>query len=144
MFPQNLYKFLLISILCFSTQCYKAPFFELTIKVLNQDLDPVKNVSVQIVATDVESDNLEIIENADLTDLDGNNLVCETNSSGECQFSFEKKAYLTVLACINSDENDSSMCQETYVYLEEDENVISTIMLVEHDNNDYNCSYCDE
>ena len=64
--------------MCFS-QCL-APF-ELTIKVLNQDLDPVK-MFVQIVATDVESDNLEIIENADLTDLDGINLVCETNSSG--------------------------------------------------------------
>ncbi len=142
MFLKNLCKFLLISILCFSTQCYKAPFFELTIKVVNQDLDPVKNVSVQIVATDVESGNLDVIENADLTDLDGNDLVCETSSSGECQFSFEKKAFLTVLACINSDENDNGMCQETYVYLKEDENVISTIMLVEYDKNDYNCSYC--
>tara|TARA_B100000427_G_C15450092_1_gene569174 strand:- start:77 stop:508 length:432 start_codon:yes stop_codon:yes gene_type:complete len=143
MFRENLCKFLLVFILCFSAQCYKAPFFELTIKVVDQDLDPVKNVSVQIVATDVEAGNLDIIEDADLTDLDGNDLVCETNGSGECQFSFEKKAFLTVLACFNTD-NNNAMCQETYVYLKEDENVISTIMLVEYDQNDYNCSYCTE
>ena len=142
MFLENLCKFLLISILCFSTQCYKAPFFDLTIKVLNQDLDPVKDVSVKIVATDVESNNLDLIDNADLTDLDGNELVCTTNGSGECQFSFEKKAYVTILACY--DQNDNNMCQETYVYLEEDVNTLSTLMLVDYDVNDYSCNYCNK
>ena len=144
MFLENLCKFLLISILCFSTQCYKAPFFDLTIKVVNQELDPVNDVSIKIVARDVDSDNLDEIENADLTDLDGNELVCTTSSSGECQFSFEKKAFVTILACMNSDKNNAPMCQETHVYLEEDENILSTMMLVNNDANDYNCNYCNE
>ena len=144
MFLENLFKFLLISILCFSTQCYKAPFFDLTIKVVNQELDPVNDVSIKIVARDIDSDNLDEIENADLTDLDGNELVCTTSSSGECLFSFEKKAFVTILACVNSDKNNTPMCQETHVYLEEDENILSTMMLVNYDANDYNCNYCNE
>ena len=142
MFLENLYKFLFISVLCFSTQCYKAPFFELTVKVIDQDLAPVENVSIKIVAADVDSDNLTLIQNANLTDLDGNELVCETSGSGECQFNFEKKAFVTILACINSNEDNGTMCQESFVYLEEDKNNLSTIMLVDPEVNDYSCSYC--
>tara|TARA_B100001996_G_C18522969_1_gene539972 strand:- start:102 stop:491 length:390 start_codon:yes stop_codon:yes gene_type:complete len=128
--------------MCFSTQCYKAPFFDLTVKVVDQELSPVQGVSVRVVAADIDSDNLDLIDGANLTDLEGNELVCNTNGSGECQFSFEKKAFVTILACMSSNNNNNAMCQESYVYLKEDENTLSTIMLVDYAVNDYNCNYC--
>ena len=99
-------------------------------------------MSIKIVAADVDSDNLELIDDATLTNLEGETLECKTSSSGECQFSFENKAFVTVQACFNSNENNDFMCQEAFVYLKEDENIVRELMLVSEDLNSYNCSYC--
>jgi len=142
MFMRKFTKLLLILSLFFIAQCYKAPFFELTVKIVDQNFNPVQNVSVEIVAADVDSDNLDGIPDSNLTDLDGAKLECTTNGSGECEFSFENKAFITIQACFDSDENDDFMCQEAFVYLKEDENIVRELMLVDIEMNAYNCSYC--
>ena len=48
-------KFLLIVSLCFLTQCYTEPFFELTVKVVDQEINAVANVNVKILVQDVEN-----------------------------------------------------------------------------------------
>ena len=130
MFLVNLKNFILLTLICFMITCYKAPVFELTVQIKNQDLDPVENVSVKIVISDIDSG--EILENTDLSDI---------NSAGECSFSFDNKAFVTILACSVSEE-DAVMCQQGYVYIEEDENNIGILMLETPENDDYNCNYC--
>lgn len=139
MFLVNLKNFILLTLICFMITCYKAPVFELTVQIKNQDLDPVENVSVKIVISDIDSG--EILENTDLSDINGEELNCKTNSAGECFFSFDNKAFVTILACSVSEE-DAVMCQQGYVYIEEDENNIGILMLETPENDDYNCNYC--
>ena len=142
MFLKNFNNLLLVFAVLFTAQCYKEPVFELTVIVKNQDLDPVENVSIKIVAADVDSENLDQIQGASLSDLNGEKLVCKTSGAGDCQFSFENKAFVTILACI--DDDSGPMCAEAFVYLEEDENHVKELMLVESDKNEYSCDYCDD
>ena len=55
MILSKLNKILLISFLFLIAQCYKAPFFELTVQTVGQDLNPVSNVVITIEVTDVET-----------------------------------------------------------------------------------------
>ncbi len=143
MFLKNFNTFLLVFMLLFWAQCYKEPVFELTVVVKNQDLDPVEDVSIKIVAADIDSEDLSQIPGANLLDIDGEELVCKTDGSGACQFSFENKAFLTILACFNGDSGDP-MCAEAFIYLEEDESHTRELLLVDSDKNEYGCEYCDD
>ena len=142
MFLKNFNTFLLVFMLLFWAQCYKEPVFELTVIVKNQDLDPVEDVSIKIVAADIDSENLDQIQGTSLSDLSGEKLVCKTSGAGDCQFSFENKAFLTILACFDDDDS-GQMCAEAFIYLEENESNVKELMLVESDKNDYSCDYCD-
>ena len=132
MFIFKLRKILLILFLFCITQCYKAPFFELNVTIQDQNFNPVPNSSVRIIITDTNTG--EIIPN----DLNEEDLIKITGSNGACSFSFEKKAFVTIQACIDSSNNPNSfLCQEAYVYLEENETITKTMMIV----ND-SCQYC--
>ncbi len=132
MLMRKLYKLLLIISLFFIAQCYKAPVFELNIAIQDQDFNPVANTSVRITTTDPETG--DIIPN----DLDEENLMKITGADGTCSFSFEKKAFVTIQACVaSSNANNLFACQEAYAYLEENETVSKTLMLV-----DGECDYC--
>ena len=124
-------KFFLILSLCFLTQCYTEPFFELTVKVVDQDINGIANVKVKILVQDVENGN----------PIDGSIIALEaiTNNAGESSFSFENKAFVTVQCCY---EEAIMMCKDCVVYLEENKNKEFTLMLEELDNNSNNCTYC--
>ena len=63
MITYKLNKFLVILCLFSLSQCYKAPLFELTIEVINENLEAVPNCSISIEITDVETG--EIISKKD-------------------------------------------------------------------------------
>ena len=128
-------KFLVIASLCFLTQCYTEPFFELTVKVVDQDINPVSDVEVKILVQDIE--NGEPIEDSIIA-LEGN-----TNSAGESSFSFDNKAFLTVQVCFDSSESTQYFCKDGAVYLEENKNKEFTLMLEEMGDNQ-SCDYCFE
>ena len=128
-------KFLLITSLCFLTQCYTEPFFELTVKVVDQDIDPVSDVDVTILVQDIE--NGEPIEDSIIA-LEGT-----TNSSGKSSFSFDNKAFVTVQVCLDSSELTQYLCKDGAVYLEENKNKEFTLMLEDMGDNQ-NCDYCFE
>ena len=125
MFMLKLHKVLLIFSLFFIAQCYKAPFFDLNITIQDQDFNPVANTSVRIIISDPETG--EIIPN----DLSQEDLTKITSSDGTCSFSFEKKAFVTIQACVeDSDMSESFLCQEAHVYLEENETSSKTLMML--------------
>jgi len=132
MLMRKLHKLLLIISIFFMAQCYKSPVFELNITIQDQGFNPVANSSVRITITDPETG--DIIPN----DLDEENLIKITGADGACSFSFEKKAFVTIQACSpSSNTNNLFSCQEAYAYLEENEPVSKTLMMVDGD-----CDYC--
>ncbi|MAZ58029.1 MAG: hypothetical protein CMP56_01280 [Flavobacteriales bacterium] len=128
-------KFLLIVSLCFLTQCYTEPFFELTVKVVDQEINAVANVNVKILVQDVE--NGEPVEGSIIA-LEGT-----TNSTGESSFSFDNKAFVTVQVCLGSSGAEKYLCKDGAVYLEENKNKEFTLMLEEMSDTQ-NCDYCFE
>ena len=102
------------------------PFFELTVKVIDQDLNPVNNTLVKIEVIDIENGNL--IEGSII------NLESTTDNQGASIFSFDNKAFITVRAC---HEAETYMCKEGHIYLEENLNKELTLMIEPE-----NCSYC--
>ncbi len=128
-------KFLLIISLCFLTQCYTEPFFELTVKVVDQEINGVSDVDVKILVQDIE--NGEPIEDSIIA-LEGT-----TNSAGESSFSFDNKAFVTVQVCLGSSGEGQYLCKDGAVYLEENKNKEFTLMLEEMGDNK-NCEYCFE
>ena len=117
-------NFLLILCLLMITQCYKAPFFELTVETIGQDLGPIGSASITIEVTDIENGNV----------VEGSIIYVEgiTNSEGLVEFDFEKKAFISVTACFESDYSESGfLCKSGHVYLEENENKTLTLMLEE-------------
>ena len=130
MITYKLHKLILVFFLLSFTQCYKAPFFELTVQVINQELEPVPGCDVSIEITDLDSGNIiagEIL-NSEYGDV--------TNDSGIAQFSFENKAFVTARACVILSEM-TAMCKQGHVYLEDNETKSLTLMIEET-----NCSYC--
>ena len=134
MITHKLNKFLFIICLFSLSQCYKAPLFELTIEIINGDLEPVPNCSIVIEITDVDTGDIisgEIINNeyADVTD-----------NNGVAQFSFENRAFVNARACLtsmNAQGSPYAMCKEGHVYLEANENTKLTLMI-----EDEVCEYC--
>ena len=128
-------KIVLILSLCFLTQCYTEPFFELTVKVVDQETNGVSDVKIKVLVQDIE--NGEPVE--------GSTILMEstTNDSGQSSFSFDNKAFVTVQCCY---EASIMMCKDGAVYLEENVNKDFTLMLEEMNNSDdgENCSYCFE
>lgn len=126
-------KILIILAMCFLTQCYTEPFFELTVKVVDQNLNPVANVAITIEVVDVENG----------TELEGAiiDFYTTTNSQGESSFSFDNKAFVTARGCLAGSWDDGLpqyLCKEGQVYLEANLNKELTLML--ESSND--CSYC--
>ena len=133
MITSKLNKIILILSLFALTQCYKAPFFELSVQVLDQEFNAVPNCSIVIEITDVDNGNVitkEIIEET---------FVSSTDGSGVAEFSFENKAFVSARACFLS--NDSLLtiaaCNDGHIYLEENDKKTLTLMIVPGD-----CSYC--
>ena len=130
MITYKLHKIIFVFFLLSFTQCYKAPFFELTVQVINQELEPVSGCDVSIDITDLDNGNIisgEILNN----EYGGT-----TNNSGIITFSFENKAFITASACFSLSEM-TAMCKQGHVYLEDNENKNLTLMIAET-----NCAYC--
>tara|TARA_B100001250_G_scaffold405629_1_gene423405 strand:+ start:39 stop:434 length:396 start_codon:yes stop_codon:yes gene_type:complete len=130
MITHKLHKIILVFLLLSFTQCYKAPFFELTVQVINQELEPVSGCHVSIEITDLDSGDIisgEII-NSEYSDV--------TNDGGIVQFSFENKAFVAARACFVLNEM-TAMCKQGHVYLEDNETKSLTLMIEET-----NCAYC--
>ena len=125
MIRNKLNKIVFIFFLLLIAQCYKAPFFELSIVVVDQTLNPVADVSITIEVTDVSSG--EVINGSII------NFGSNTDSNGRSVFSFEHKAFVTVRAC----PAQIGVCKEGYVYLEENTTKELTLMLEGGE-----CSYC--
>ena len=123
-------KILLVLSVLFLTQCYTEPFFELTVRVLDGDLNPVPNTEVKIEITDIDNGALvsgSIIQQSGTTGEDGSIL-----------FSFENKAFVTARACFKMlTETPTYMCKEGNVYLEDNTNKELSLMLQSS-----NCEYC--
>ena len=118
-----------IFILCvfFFTNCYKDPFFELSVRVLDQSLNPVNNAFVTVEISNME--NGEPVSGSII------NLEGTTNADGVAFFSFDNKAFLTVRSC--KLYNETTFCKEGYVYLEPNINKELSLMLQSN-----NCYYC--
>ena len=132
MIVSKLNKIILILGLLLLTQCYKEPFFELSVEVIDQDLNPVPNCLITIEITDVDNGDLiseEILENV---------FSGMTNSGGSVEFSFENRAFVAARACFSSEEFIQTMCKEGHVYLEDNEKKTLTLMIQA----DGDCSYC--
>jgi len=116
--------------------CYEDPFFELTIKVQDQELNAVSGALVDIYIIDV--DNGDVIE----TEIIGESFHDSTESNGEVSFSFENKALITARVCYSA--NGSESCAEGHAYLEENTNTEIRLMLQSKEINSNSCNYCDE
>ena len=137
MILSKLNRILCVSFLFLIIQCYKTPFFELTVQTVGQDLNPISNVLITVEITDVETGD----------HVDGSIIYFEstTNSNGVAEFSFDKKAFVSVKSCIQviPMENltggvvTTTMCKSGHIYLEENENKTLTLMVEEGV-----CSYC--
>ena len=142
MISTKMNKFVLLLSLCFLTQCYTEPFFELTVKVVDENTSPVPEVAVKIVVQDIENGN--VIEGSVI------HLESTTNSVGESTFSFDNKAFVTVQCCHDGGVDSSPnvmLCKDGVVYLEENINKPFTLMLEIDDANGGDigsCSYCFE
>jgi hypothetical protein len=128
-------KIILILSFLFFIQCYQDPFFELTVKVKDQNGAAISNLEINIEITDLEDGSL--VEES----IIGEYFSETTNSNGEVSFSFENKALVTARACYELSGNNLS-CAQGHVYLEENKSKELTLMLqsseIEHDQ----CSYC--
>ena len=123
-------KIILILPILVLTQCYTDPFFELTVNVVDQNLNPISNAIVKTVS-DTKNDTL----------LDYINQSEITNGDGKAFFTFENKAFLTVIACYDNSmsgiEGDEFLCKEGQIYLEENINKNITLMLQGDCDNEY-------
>ena len=130
MIVSKIHKTLIVLSLFFLTQCYTEPFFELTVRVLDDNLNPVTNAEVKIEITDIQNGNLvsgAIISQSGTTGQDGSVF-----------FSFENKAFITARACLNNSSIPTTfLCKEGNVYLEENTNKEISLMLQAD-----NCNYC--
>jgi len=132
MIQAKIYKCVIILITTFIfSGCYTDPFFELTVKVVDQSLSPVSNSEVKISITDI--DNGQLVPGSILSD-EG-----ITDNEGKVLFSFENKAFITARACFDNSSFGSAsyLCREGNVYLEEDTNKELTLMLQSSD-----CQFC--
>ena len=134
MILNKLNKIILLALCIFFTQCYTDPFFELTVKVVGQDFNPISNVMVKIEVTGV--DNGEV--------LPGSIIYFESTSdnNGNAFFNFENKAFVTARVCLPEDSSIKGQgfvgtCREGHIYLEENTNKELSLMLEEAD-----CNYC--
>ena len=132
MIQAKIYKCVIILITTFIfSGCYTDPFFELTVKVVDESLSPVSNSEVKISITDI--DNGQLVPGSILSD-EG-----ITDNEGKVLFSFENKAFITARACFDNSSVGSAsyLCREGNVYLEEDTNKELTLMLQSSE-----CQFC--
>ena len=127
MIASKLNKIILILFVFSLTQCYTDPFFELSVEIVDQDLNPVPNTNIVIEATDVD----------DGTSINGSIIYFEsiTNNEGVAKFSFENKAFVSARACINL--NDLILCKDGHIYLEANTDKTLTLMIEQGE-----CIYC--
>jgi len=124
MILSKLNKIIFVVSIVFSAQCYQEPFFELTVKVVDQELNSAPNTSVTVEVTDLDSGN----------PINGSIIYFQstTNNQGESYFSFDNKAFVTVLVCA-----EDGICGGGHSYLEENENKELTLMIEAGE-----CLYC--
>ena len=126
----KMHRFILVLSVFFFVQCYTDPFFELTVTVIDSEMNPVPGAIIKIEVVDI--DNGTLVEGS-VIDLEST-----TGSSGSSFFSFENKAFVTARACIMNPTLDTQFfCKEGFIYLEADMNKNLTLML-ESDS----CLYC--
>ena len=120
----KLNKLIFVVSIVFTVQCYQDPFFELTVRFINQELNSVPNTLVTVEVTDLDSGN----------PINGSIIYFEstTNNQGESYFSFDNKAFITVRVCA-----ENNFCGDGHIYLEENENKELTLMI-----EDGECLYC--
>ena len=58
MITYKLHKILFLFFLLSITQCYKTPFFELSVEVINENLEPIPNCVVSIEITDLDTGDI--------------------------------------------------------------------------------------
>jgi len=124
-------KLTLIIFLLLCTQCYKDPFFELNVKVQDQNSNPVSNVVIKIEITDLNDGT--IIEDNIL----GEYFEETTGEDGEASFSFDNKALITARVC-----SENLFCAEGHIYLEENKTKELKLMLQSSTVENSQCSYC--
>ena len=124
MILSKLNKIIFVVFIVFAVQCYQDPFFELTVRVVDQELNSAPNTFVTVEVTDLDSGN----------PINGSVIYFEstTNNQGESYFSFDNKAFVTVRVCV-----ENNFCREGHIYLEENENK-ELILMIE----DGECLYC--
>ena len=127
MIKDKLNKVILILLAFSVAQCYTDPLFELTVEIVDQDLNPVSNTNIVVEATDID----------DGSSIDGSIIYFEaiTNNDGIANFSFENKAFISASACLNS--NDVILCKDGHIYLEANTPKTLTLMIEPGD-----CTYC--
>ena len=116
--------------------CYDDPFFNLTIKVQDQELNAVAGALVHVYIVDV--DNGSVIQGEIL----GESFHDSTTSNGEVSFNFQNKALITARVCYSA--NGLQSCAEGHAYLEENTNTEIRLMLQSKEINSNSCNYCDE
>lgn len=123
-------KSVLVLFVLILTQCYTEPFFELTVSVVDEDLNPVSGAVIKIEVIDIENGSL----------VDGSIIDLESTSEadGKSLFSFENKAFITARVCYEMIIDDVEyLCKEGHVYLEDNVNKEITLMIQSDD-----CNYC--
>ena len=90
-------KATLILSLFFLIKCYTEPFFELTVSVVDSNLNPISGATINIEVIDIENGNL----------VDGSiiNLESISSDNGQSKFSFENKAFVTARVCYQQNNN---------------------------------------
>tara|TARA_B100000700_G_C14532387_1_gene618144 strand:+ start:122 stop:529 length:408 start_codon:yes stop_codon:yes gene_type:complete len=127
-------KTILVISLLFFIQCYQDPFFDLTVKVIDQDSNPVSNLLIKIEITDL--DNGSLIEDS----IIGSYFEETTNDEGKVSFSFENKALVTARVCHQADQ--TLFCAEGHSYLEENKKKELKLMLQSIEVEHAQCVYC--
>jgi len=139
MILNKLNKIILLIVCSLFIQCYTDPFFELTVTVVDQDLNPVSGTEIKVQVSDIDSGIIDT-----LSHINGEgDFFSITNSEGKAFFNFENKAFISVRACSGQNIEEAGVqvfygsCREGHVYLEEDTNKDISLMIESGD-----CGYC--
>ena len=104
------------------TSCYKDPFYNLDVYVVDLNFAPVENANVVVLVRDDDGQKLpdSIVEK-----------IGETNSSGVVSFEFENLGLFNIEVEKEILENNSLICGSSNISLEENETKSITIQVTE-------------
>ena len=139
MISNKLNKIILLIVCSLFVQCYTDPFFELTVTVVDQNLNPITGAEIKVQVSDIDSGIIDT-----LSHINGEvDFFSITNTEGKAFFNFENKAFISVRACFGQNVEDgglqvfSGSCREGHIYLEEDTNKEISLMV-----ENSSCGYC--